>query len=64
MAGIVGCILLIVLSTANAILSVLTRMMQSIDVSVMMVYIALISISIILPALLIEAAFTEGPIRF
>ena len=62
-AGIVGCLMCVLLSFANGTLSVLTRMMQSINVSVMMVYIALTSIVILLSGLMIENAITGGPLR-
>ena len=63
LAGIVGCSCMIVLSMANGVLSVLTRMMQSLHVSVMMVYIALISLIIMTVGLLIENWVAGGPLR-
>ena len=53
-ATIVGCILLVIFAVANGLLSVLSRMLQEIDVIVIMNYCMGISIIILLPALLIE----------
>ena len=63
LAGIVGIICMAILSMANGVLSVLTRMMQSIHVAVMMAYIAVISFLILLTGLLIEKAVVGGPLR-
>ena len=53
-ATIVGCILLVIFAVANGLLSVLSRMLQEIDVIVIMNYCMGISILILLPALIIE----------
>ena len=63
LAGIVGIVMMILVSIANGVLSVLTRMMQSIHVSVMMVYIAIISLIGMSIALLIESAVKGEPLR-
>ena len=63
LATIIGCTMCMLLSMANGVLAVLTRMMQSLSVSVMMTYIALISIVIVIVVLLIEIAITGDPLR-
>ena len=63
LAGIIGIIMCVVVSIANGSLAVLTRMMQSIHVSVMMSYIALISIFLLTIGFLIELAIVGGPMR-
>ena len=54
---------MLILAIANGALSVLTRMMQSIHVSVMMAYIAVISLVILITGLMIEYAIVDGPLR-
>ena len=63
LAGVVGCGLMVVLSMANGVLSVLTRQMQSIHFAVMMAYIALVSFILITGGLLIENRVSGGPFR-
>lgn len=62
-ASTVGILMCITVSIANGVLAILTRMMQSIHVSVMMSYIALVSIVILTVAFLIEKAFVGGQLR-
>ena len=62
-AGIVGLLAMFMVSVANGVLSVLTRMMQSIHVSVMMCYIALISLILTTLGLCIESLITGTPMR-
>ena len=59
----IGISVLIVLSMANGILAVLTRRMQSIHVSVMMAYIAIISFIILSTCFIIERLITGNPLR-
>ena len=63
LAHIVGCCMMVILSMANGVLSVLTRIMQSIPVSSMMVYIAVISLCLFSTGLLIENWIQGGPLR-
>ena len=63
LAHIVGCCMMVIFSMANGVLSVLTRMMQSLPVSSMMVYIAVISLCLFSPGLLIENWISGGPLR-
>jgi hypothetical protein len=63
LAAIVGCCMMVILSISNGFLSVLTRMMQAIPVSAMMVYIALISLCLFSTGLLIENWVSGGPLR-
>ena len=62
-AGIVGLIAMFMVSIANGVLSVLTRMMQSIHVSVMMCYISLISLILSTTGLTLESLITSTPMR-
>mmetsp|Transcript_34030 Transcript_34030/g.41981 ORF Transcript_34030/g.41981 Transcript_34030/m.41981 type:complete len:155 (-) Transcript_34030:119-583(-) len=62
-AGIIGISMCVTLSLANGVLAILTRMMQSIHVSVMMSYIALVSLAILTTYFLIEMAVKGGPLR-
>ena len=54
---------MVVLSIANGVLSVLTRMMQSLQVQVMMFYIAIVSSILIWIGLIIEWQVKGGPLR-
>ena len=63
LAGIVGCCLFIFLSICNGVLAVMTRSMQSIHVSVMMSYIAIISFCIMTVGLLTEKTITGDGLR-
>lgn len=63
LAGIIGITMCLTVSVANGVLAILTRMMQSIHVSVMMSYIALVSLLILTVGFLIELAVVGGPMR-
>lgn len=63
MASVVGIILLVVLSASNGLLAILTRQMQELPVSVMITYIALAALLLLGTGLLIEFAFSVGPLR-
>ena len=63
LASNVGIIMMVLVSISNGVQSVLTRMMQSIHVNIMMVYIAIISLICMTIALLTESAVKGQPIR-
>ena len=63
LAGIIGCSLMVILSITNGFMSVLTRIMQGIPVSSMMVYISVVTFLIFVTGLLIENAVKGGPMR-
>lgn len=53
----------VILSMANGVLAVLTRMLQSLSVGIMMTYIALISLVLMTIGLLTEKFITGDPLR-
>ena len=53
----------VMVSLTNGLLAVLTRMMQSLEVGIMMSYIAFISLVILMIALLIEKFIRGEPLR-
>ena len=53
----------VILSMANGVLAVLTRMMQSLSVGIMVNYMAIISLVILTVGLLIEKLITGEPLR-
>lgn len=63
LAGIIGCSLMVILSISNGFMSVLTRIMQGIPISSMIVYIVSITFVIFATGLLIENAIKGGPLR-
>ena len=63
LGGIIGCFLMIVSSISSGALALLTRIMQAISVSCMMVYIAVFSVFYFSIFLLVENSISEGPLR-